>query len=68
MSKHLRPAGTDDRDLTRNPGIGQSKGTTRADAAVDFEPDGVNTVEGDVENDVGVGGGVEPDRRGRTNP
>jgi len=67
MAKHLKTKKPSDRDLVRNPGIGLSKGTTRADAAVDFEPDGDNTVQGDVENDVSYGGGVDPNQIGRTN-
>jgi hypothetical protein len=49
-------------DLERNPGIGASKGTTMAGADPD-EIEGDNTFEGDVENDVTPGGGVDPDQR-----
>jgi len=54
-------------DLVRNPGIGQSKGTT----ATGEDPDvaaGENTVEGDVENDTLPSGGIDPDQRGRDHP
>ena len=70
MSKHppanspgtIRPQS----DLDRNPGIGQSKGTT----AAGMDPDaieGENTVEGDVENDVDATGAVRRNPQGRTN-
>ena len=57
-------------DLRDNPGIGQSKGMTAAGAnADDFDDlEGDNTVEGDVDNDVGPGGRVDPGIHGRTNP
>lgn len=53
-----------DEDLKRNPGIGQSAGTSQGG-----EPDlisGENTVEGDIENDADAAGAVKLDR-GRTN-
>jgi hypothetical protein len=53
-----------DADLTSNPGIGQSIGTTGADPD---EIGGANTFEGDVMNDVTPSGGINPNRRGRTN-
>lgn len=54
-----------DKDLRRNPGIGTSPGTIREG---DLETDeGDNTFEGDVENDVTTGGGIDPNQRGRTN-
>jgi len=59
-------------DLDCDPGIGRSRGATASGVPKtelenegDLE-DGENTVEGDVANDVGLGGGVDPDRRGRT--
>lgn len=54
----------DDRD--RDPGIGKSKGSfsTGEDPK---EIEGENTVEGDVQNDSSLGGGVDPDQLGRTN-
>src|SRR3546814_1531307 len=55
-----------DEDLRRNPGIGQSKGTTAAGEKVE-EIEGDNTVEGDIENDPDAAGGVDPNRLGRTN-
>ncbi len=77
-SKHPThpPAGPDDLgadvprppdDLERNPGIGASKG---AFAATGVDPDAIeadNTAEGDVANDGAKGGGVDPDKLGRTN-
>src|SRR3546814_9168988 len=45
-----------DEDLRRNPGIGQSKGTTAAGEKVE-EIEGDNTVEGDIENDPDAAGG-----------
>ena len=48
-----------DRDLLGNPGIGQSKGAYAMQGAIDGSLDdlenaeGVNTVEGDVENEAG---------------
>ena len=77
-SKHPTrpPAGPDDLgadtprppgDLERNPGIGASKG---AFAATGVDPEIVeadNTVEGDVANDGAKGGGVDPNKLGRTN-
>lgn len=70
MNKHLpakspgavRPPS----DLERDPGIGQSKGTTISGQ----DPDIIaadNTVEGDVENDVRPSGAVDPEQMGRTN-
>src|SRR3546814_1111767 len=50
-----------DEDLRRNPGIGQSKGTTAAGEKVE-EIEGDNTVEGDIENDPDAAGGVDPNR------
>ncbi|HYE44115.1 MAG TPA: hypothetical protein VEA15_12050 [Caulobacteraceae bacterium] len=66
MSQHPRPdqqpvKGPD--DLERNPGIGQSAGLSRRDGLEELE--GENTVEGDIENDVGPNGQVTPDHRGR---
>ncbi len=53
-------------DLERNPGIGSSKGVfgRGTDPAV---LQGENTDEGDVANDAGSKGGVDPDLLGRTN-
>lgn len=53
-------------DLERDPEIGKSKGafaTGRDPKAIEGE----NTVEGDVLNDSGAGGGADPEQRGRTN-
>lgn len=70
MSKHpppgrAQPLPAD--DLKQNPGIGQSRGTTIAGEDPDLI-EGENTVEGDVENDVGLGGGIDPDQRRRDHP
>ena len=46
-------------DLERNPGIGQSAGLNRRE--------GLDEIEGDVENNAGPGGAVNPDDRGRHN-
>jgi hypothetical protein len=51
-------------DLECDPGIGRSAGTAGEDPHID---DGENTDEGDVGNDAGVGGGVDPNQLGRTN-
>jgi hypothetical protein len=67
MSKHPAPADQPadlPDDLERNPGIGQSAGGERSTFA---ELEGDNTIEGDVENDVGPNGEVDPDQRGRAN-
>jgi hypothetical protein len=53
-------------DLERDPGIGQSKGTTISGE----DPQsiaGENTVEGDVENDSTANDGVPEEVRERTN-
>ena len=76
-SKHPKhpPTGPDDLgadvpplqgDLTRNPGIGASKGAFRSGA----DPEDIeasNTSEGDVMSDGAKGGGVDPAHTGRTN-
>jgi hypothetical protein len=59
-------------DLDCDPGIGSSRGATAAGGLTKQreEPSsfaGENTVEGDVANDAGLGGGANPDQRGRTN-
>ncbi|MDO8902519.1 MAG: hypothetical protein Q7V15_14320 [Phenylobacterium sp.] len=68
MSKHPdpdnQPVNPPD-DLERNPGIGQSSGLNRREGLAPLEGD--NTVEGDVKNDSGLGGGANPDQRGRDN-
>ena len=54
-------------DLERNPGIGQSKGLFARAAGIDPELiEGDNTIEGDVDNDAGRAGGINP-KLGRTN-
>ncbi len=47
-------------DLQRNPGIGQSAGTTAAGESP-RSIEGENTVEGDLENDTTPNGGVRRD-------
>ena len=68
MSQHPSPSeqpvkGPD--DLERDPGIGQSPGMRGVEDPDLRELQGENTVEGDVENDSSLGGGVDPDQRGR---
>lgn len=53
-------------DLARDPGIGQSPGTTISGEDPDLAA-GENTVEGDVENDTRPDGAVDADQRGRKN-
>jgi hypothetical protein len=54
-------------DLSCDPGIKRSRGTTIAGEDPHLG-DGENTEEGDVANDTAYGGGIDPDQRGRTNP
>lgn len=63
-----------EKDIRDNPLIGGSKGTKMAGVSSDDLEDafGENTIEGDVENDVTIGGGIDKDvarsgspRRGR---
>ena len=60
-SKHPKQNKPSDTDLYRNPLIGGSKGTTMAHVTPEeleqFE--GVNTIEGDVENDTNPLGGID---------
>ncbi|HXG81010.1 MAG TPA: hypothetical protein VNJ05_04340 [Sphingomicrobium sp.] len=53
-----------DEDLKRNPGIGQSIGTSQGGDVADIE--GENTVEGDTDNNAGRFGQVKIGRE-RTN-
>lgn len=65
-SKHDRQDFDLPDDLERNPDIGKSKGAF----ATGEDPRsiaGENTVDGDIQNDSGPGGGVRPDQLGRTN-
>jgi hypothetical protein len=55
-----------DEDLKENPGIGQSRGAFARGGDLD-DAEGVNTMEGDVENDPGPSGQINPGRVGRTN-
>ncbi len=54
-----------DKDLKRNPGIGQSKGSFATGISPD-EIEGENTVEGDTENNAGPSSEVKLGRE-RTN-
>ena len=76
-SKHLKGGSKDEgglgadtprppSDLERNPGIGASKGRFgRGTGPAVLQ--GENTDEGDIANDAGSKGGVDPDLLGRTN-
>jgi len=61
MTKHFKTRRPTDADLTGNPLIGGSKGTTMAGVTPDeleiFE--GVNTIEGDRENGTNAQGGID---------
>ena len=67
-SKHAKRRGGSrfQSDPDRNPGIGQSKGTSAAGADID-EIEGENTVEGDVESDPSPSAAVRERKLGRTN-
>jgi hypothetical protein len=72
MTKHLKSKKPSDADLRSNPLIGGSKGTTMAGVSPDEveASTGVNTIEGDVENDTNPQGGVDKNlgRSGRQRP
>jgi hypothetical protein len=57
-------------DLVRNPLIGGSRGVSMAQATSDDleELVGENTIEGDVDNDAGLGGGIDKKARARSRP
>lgn len=59
--KHVKLSTPSDLDLYRNPLIGGSKGTTMAQVTPDEleEFEGVNTIEGDIENDTNAQGGID---------
>ena len=59
--KHRKSRKPTDSDLRNNPLIGGSKGTTMAGVTSDEleEEQGVNTIEGDIENDTNAQGGVD---------
>ncbi len=59
--KHQKSRKPTDSDLRNNPLIGGSKGTTIAGVTSDEleEGQGMNTIEGDVENDTNPQGGVD---------
>jgi hypothetical protein len=60
-SKHPKRKKPSDVDLHRNPLIGGSKGTAMAHVTPDDleQLQGVNTIEGDVENDTNPVGGID---------
>jgi len=60
-NKHFKPSKPSDVDLYRNPLIGGSKGATMAHVTPDEleEFEGVNTIEGDVENETNDAGGID---------
>ena len=62
-AKHLKLKRSTNVDLVRNPLIGGSKGVTLAQAT----PDDLEELEGegDVENDAGLGGGIDHANRAR---
>jgi hypothetical protein len=72
MPKHPKTKTPTDRDLVSNPMIGGSKGVARAgitpDELEDFQ--GVNTMEGDIENDTNAQGGINKSwaRNGASRP
>jgi hypothetical protein len=68
MSRHAKTVRPSDKDLVENPLIGGSKGTTMAGASPEDleEIEGVNTIEGDVENDTNAQGGVDKPTRPTT--
>src|SRR4051794_15482272 len=61
MPKHVKLRTPTDRDLRENPMIGGSKGVVLAGATPDDleEAQGVNTIEGDLENDTNAAGGLD---------
>ncbi len=64
-NKHFRPDEQPVKlqdDLERNPGIGSSKGLfARAGGQDESQIEGDNTFEGDIENDGGNAGGINPE-------
>jgi hypothetical protein len=69
-TKHPKLKKPTDVDLERNPLIGGSRGVTMAQATADDleELAGENTIEGDVDNDAGLGGGIDKNGRARSRP
>ncbi|PDT54589.1 MULTISPECIES: hypothetical protein [Sinorhizobium] len=64
-SKQPKTQRPSDKDLRRDPGIGQSKGIRGPSDRESLKRD--NTIEGDVANDPTPQGGANPGHRGRTN-
>jgi hypothetical protein len=69
-SKHPPPGRDTNRlpadDLACDPGIKRSRGLAGATEEDLADLEGENTMEGDIENDVGPNGEVNPRHRGRT--
>ena len=61
MAKHQKTKIPTDADLKDNPLVGGSKGVTMAGVTPDEleESEGVNTIEGDAENDTNRQGGID---------
>jgi hypothetical protein len=61
MTRHSKLKKPSDRDIRSNPMIGGSKGATLAGASPDDLEDlqGINTIEGDLENDPNAMGGID---------
>jgi hypothetical protein len=61
MTKHPKMKKPSDVDLRNNPLIGGSKGATLAGASPEDLEDlqGANTMEGDLENDANIAGGID---------
>jgi len=61
MTKHAKLKKPSDADLRNNPLIGASKGATMAGASPEDieESQGINTIEGDLENDPNAAGGID---------
>jgi hypothetical protein len=61
MTKHPKMKKPSDADLRSNPLIGASKGANLSGASPDDldKSQGANTLEGDLENDVNVAGGID---------
>ena len=64
--KHDKTKKPTDKDLKKNPGIGQSAGLESPDDAELLE--GESTFEGDTDNNTNRPGGVDPRDRQRANP
>jgi hypothetical protein len=66
-NQHKKTRQPNDLDLKRNPGIGQTtRGVDQEEMTFEDE-EGENTVEGDVMNEAGRDGSINPRHRPRTN-